>query len=336
MNISQSIKKDYPTVSINENMAALTDSLMPGHYLVVLDEKRKPVGLITYTDYLKNPNGKVANCNFAEFKVCPESKIIETLKLMSRSGKDALPVFMEGEFHGVIRSYDLSQHLSGHLEGYKTLFQKVVHDLRNPIANIIGLSGMLEENLQKPENIELLEMTKEASMHALEILSELLFIERKENEQMGVELTDLNRFFRECLDNLTGILSTKKVELVCELPNEEFLYPIDRLQLKRTVHNIASNAIKFSYPGSKIHVSSMISGKHFTLKIRDRGIGIPLNKQAYIFDKFTPSSRPGTNGEQSTGLGLYFAKTCIERLKGKIWFESTEGEGTTFFIEFPA
>jgi len=336
MNISHIIKTDYPTVSNKEDMVAVADSLIPGHYLVVLDEDKKAVGLITHTDYLKNPNGKVVDCSFAEPKACPEFKITETLKLMSQSGKDALPVFQDDIFEGVVTNIDLNQFLISELERYKLIFQKVAHDIRNPIANIIGLNGMLEENIQKPENIELLEMTKEASMHALDILSELLFIERRDSEQMGVELTELNDFFRESLDNLTGILSPKSIELICELPNEEFLYPIDRLQLKRTIHNIASNAIKFSNPGSKIHVSSIISGKRFTLKIQDRGIGIPLNKQPHIFDKFTHTSRPGTSGEKSTGLGLYFAKTCIERLKGKIWFESIEGEGTTFFIEFPA
>lgn len=317
-------------------MASIAERLLPGHYLVVVDGKKKPVGLITYTDYLKNPNGKVGDCNFAEPKTRPELKIIESLKLMDRSGKDALPVFQNDVFVGVVTNLDLNQFLVSELDRYKLVFQKVAHDIRNPIANIIGLNGMLEENLQKTENIELLEMTQTASLHALDILSELLFIERRESEQMGVELTDLNDFIRECLEDLTGILSHKRIELVCELPKEEFLYPIDRLQLKRTIHNIASNAVKFSNPGSKIHVASLISGKHFTLKISDRGIGIPLNKQPHVFDKFTHASRSGTGGEKSTGLGLYFAKTCIERLKGKIWFESTEGEGTTFFIEFPA
>ena len=123
---------------------------------------------------------------------------------------------------------------------------------------------------------------------------------------------------------------------MCELPNKKFYYNIDRLHLKRTIHNLASNAIKFSHPNSKVHVSSDITGKTFTLKIQDQGIGIPKIKQPYIFDKFTNACRPGTHGEVSTGLGLYFAKICIERLKGKIWFTSAEGQGTIFFIEFTA
>ena len=335
MNISHSIKTDYHTVSNKEDMAALADSLMPGHYLVVVNDQKKVLGLITHIDYLKNPDGKVGDCHFSGPKVSPEFKIVEALKLMSRSGKDALPVFRDDAFEGVVTNFDLNQFLISELDRYKLVFQKVVHDMRNPIANIIGLNSILKENLLKEENIDIIEMTQQASLHALDILSELLFIERRESEQTGVELTDLNGFFRESLDNLKGILSPKSIELVCELPNEEFMYPIDRLQLKRTVHNIASNAIKFSDPGSQIYISSLISGKHFTLTIRDRGIGIPLNKQPHVFDKFTHASRPGTDGEHSTGLGLYFAKTCIERLMGKIWFESTEGEGTTFFIEFP-
>ncbi|MES2874307.1 MAG: ATP-binding protein [Bacteroidota bacterium] len=83
-------------------------------------------------------------------------------------------------------------------------------------------------------------------------------------------------------------------------------------------------------------MSSLISRKRFTVKISDRGIGFPLNKQPYIFEKFSLSSRSGTSGEQSNRLGLLFAKSCIERLKGKIWLESAERMGTTFSIEFPA
>lgn len=334
MNIRQLIKKDYPTVSINDDIASIEKNLTPGSYLVVLNEKLEAIGLISYCDIFNHPAGMVKDCNLSKPPVSPDCKISEVFKLMENACTDVLPVYIDQEFVGVISHHDLTRYMVRQHDRYKLIFQQVVHDLRNPIANIIGLNRLLEENLEKPENIELTTMTKDASIHALDILSGLLFIEKNENEQSGAEITDLNKFIREGLTDLKGILTIKNIQLVCELANEEFYYLIDRLQLKRTIHNLASNAIKFSYPNSKVHVSSMILGKIFTLKIQDQGIGIPLNKQPYIFDQFTPASRPGTSGELSTGLGLYFSKACIERLKGKIWFESIEGQGTTFFVEF--
>lgn len=334
MNISLLIDKNYSSCSILEDMEELFEWLKESNYLVVVNEELKVAGIVNQNDLIAHPTGRIIDFDFSKPTVSPDSSVIDAFNLMVLFSTNCLPVFNKVEFLGVVFINDLTRHLIKEIERYKMVFQEVTHDIRCPIANIISLNGMLEENLEKPENIELLEMSKQASSHALDILSELLLIERSENEQNAVELTDLNDFFRECLDNLKGILSTKKIELICELPNEKFPYLINKVQLKRTVHNITSNAIKFSYPGSKIHVSSIISGKQFTLTIRDRGIGIPLIEQPCIFDQFTHSSRPGTSGEQSTGLGLYFAKSCIERLRGKIWFESTEGQGTTFFVEF--
>lgn len=107
---------------------------------------------------------------------------------------------------------------------------------------------------------------------------------------------------------------------------------IDRNQIKRAVQNVISNAIKFSYTGSVVKISSMTGGDKLTLKVADKGIGIPKNMQSRIFEKFTPAQRVGTSGEPSTGLGLCFTKQSLEQHDGRISFTSKEGKGTTFLI----
>lgn len=334
MNICQLIKKEYLTVLLHEDMPPLANGLTSDFYVVVSNEEMKAVGLLTHYDILNHPKGKVKDSNFLKPPVSPDCEVAEVFNLMEKTGTDTLPVFNQNDFVGVITRNDLTQHLIDQLDRYKLIFQQVTHDLRNPITNIMGLNRLLQENLEKEENLELTEMIREASVHALDILNVLLFMEKKENDQSEIEITELNDFIMDSLINLKGILSTKNIELVCNLSQEKFWYLIDRLHLNRTIHNLASNAIKFSYPNTKIHVSSIILGNTFTFIIQDHGIGIPEHKQAFIFDQFTPASRPGTNGEKSTGLGLYFAKAFIERLKGRIWFDSKEGLGSTFFIEF--
>ncbi|HEY8660181.1 MAG TPA: HAMP domain-containing sensor histidine kinase [Hanamia sp.] len=87
-----------------------------------------------------------------------------------------------------------------------------------------------------------------------------------------------------------------------------------------------------SYPQSTIKVSSKMDGGNLILKIVDGGIGIPIKLQPEIFKKFTIAQRGGTNGEASTGLGLYFSKQCIEQHDGSIYFKSEAGKGTKFYI----
>ena len=92
------------------------------------------------------------------------------------------------------------------------------------------------------------------------------------------------------------------------------------------------NAVKFSYPHSKITVTTKIDDDRLVLKIMDEGMGIPIEDQPEIFKKFTRVGRPGTNGEPSTGLGLCFTKQCIQQYGGSITFVSAEGKGTKFYI----
>lgn len=309
-------------------------SLTPESYLVVLDDDLKAVGFISLSDMANYPKGRIKSLSFLKSPVTPNCEILEALTLMDKLGTNVLPVYLGKEFVGVVCYHELTRQLAKQLDRYRFTLQQVAHDLRNPLLNIIGLTTLLEESLEKPENLTITSMTKESSIHALDIVSGLLFIENKENEPSGTELTDLNEFIKECVNSLRGVLSLKKIDLTCELAPEKFLYQIDRLLLKRAIHNLTSNAIKFSHPGSRIYVSSFIEEKRFVLKITDTGIGIPVQQQAFVFDQFTLTSRPGTAGEKSIGLGLYFVKASIARLGGRIWFESREGEGTTFFIEF--
>ena len=103
----------------------------------------------------------------------------------------------------------------------------------------------------------------------------------------------------------------------------------------RVIDNILTNALKFTPLGGKININISKSNTIALLKIEDNGIGIPLHLQALIFDKFTTAGRRGTSGEKSLGLGMSICKKIVALHQGKIWFESKDNTGTTFFIELP-
>jgi signal transduction histidine kinase len=166
----------------------------------------------------------------------------------------------------------------------------------------------------------------------MDILEDLLFVELDENKPLNLEQTELNSFLRDCIDAQNGICQLKNIYINSNISEDTFIRSIDRLQFKRAIHNVMSNAIKFSSPGSIVKVSSKIENKRIVIKIVDSGIGIPERMQHEIFNKFTSAQRSGTSGEASTGLGLSFTKHCIERHHGTITFKSVEGKGTKFYI----
>jgi two-component system sensor histidine kinase VicK len=105
--------------------------------------------------------------------------------------------------------------------------------------------------------------------------------------------------------------------------------------LARVLDNLLSNAVKFTHPGGQITLSLQQEANKVILKVRDNGVGIPQSLQGSVFEKFTKANRSGTEGETTTGLGLFIAKQIVEWHNGKIWLESREGEGTTFYVELP-
>jgi len=93
--------------------------------------------------------------------------------------------------------------------------------------------------------------------------------------------------------------------------------------------------MKFSQPESEIIISCKFSESDVIIDIKDNGVGIPFGLQDKLFDPFTSSKRTGTSGEHAFGLGLYISKQIVEAHRGKIWFESEDGIGSTFYVSLP-
>jgi len=110
---------------------------------------------------------------------------------------------------------------------------------------------------------------------------------------------------------------------------------IDVERMKIVFANLFNNAINYTPPGGKIIVSLNQTKKEITFSIKDNGIGIPVNQYKRVFTKFFRATNAIRKETEGTGLGLYIAKNIVEAHKGKIWFESRENTGTTFYITLP-
>jgi two-component system, OmpR family, sensor histidine kinase VicK len=127
----------------------------------------------------------------------------------------------------------------------------------------------------------------------------------------------------------------KKIQIKHEFLHSPVYVKANKTKLERVFQNLMTNAIKFSNAGSAISVCVKQEVFSVLIKISDNGIGIPLAMQSEVFNKFTTAKRRGTQGESTTGLGLFISKRIVDVHQGQIWLDSKQDEGTTFYIRLP-
>lgn len=332
MKIAKLIDRDVNSVSVLEDTRDLAAWLKERQYFAVIDEELHTAGIITINDIITDSARNVLDCNFVKPRVTSQQTIVQVFQIMQETGYDFLPVFDSDTFIGVISLIAITDRLVTILSNTKAEYQKAIHDLRNPVANIQGLINLLLENVKDVENSEILHIGNLSCKHALDILEDLIFVELDDSKPMTFLPTEMNDFYSQCVSQQIGLGLLKNITIDTNFDDQKITKNIDRSQLKRAIQNLISNAIKFSYPNNKILVNTTVSKDKIQLKITDYGVGIPQDMRDVVFDKFTTAQRPGTNGEGSTGLGLYFAKQCIESHGGIIIVNSVPNKKTEFHI----
>ncbi|MBC7923261.1 MAG: HAMP domain-containing histidine kinase, partial [Ferruginibacter sp.] len=223
----------------------------------------------------------------------------------------------------------------------ETVMHMLAHDLKSPVNNIKALSGFLRKNLEKlpagegeskDQSHKLINMISDTCDRSYAIIRDLLLIgEFKSNETF--EKADLKVFVESQLTVFEVEAQKKGIKISFHYPEEPVHAHINRDKFARVLENLLSNAVKFTNAGGQVTISLKNKAQRAILQVSDEGIGIPEHLQATIFNRFTKAARKGTEGETTTGLGLYIVKQIVEIHKGKIRVESQENVGTSFFIE---
>lgn len=214
------------------------------------------------------------------------------------------------------------------------ILRTVAHDLRNPLGGIASLiSAMVEDAAYKAEQLELLKIIKETAFDSLELINEILEATDTNPTQLQKLPVDINLLLSNSVELMRFKAAEKNQKIILNaLDSPEFLL-ISREKIWRVISNLISNAIKFSPVGTDICVSILDLKTDIQISVHDQGIGIPESIKNKVFNMFTDAKRPGTLGEKSFGLGLSICRQIIEKHHGKIWFESSPQQGTTFFIK---
>jgi two-component system sensor histidine kinase VicK len=178
---------------------------------------------------------------------------------------------------------------------------------------------------------------QELSKASMDMISDLVRNEFIDSSNVPIRKTRVDvvariksiLFIFKSSETLTG----KNFIFHCD--EEEIHAELDDVKFMQVINNLLYNALKFTKDGGKILVSISEKKETFILSVQDDGIGIPKEFHSIIFDKHTGAGRTGLKGEKTNGLGLSIAKSVVELHHGTIWFESTEGKGTSFYLELP-
>lgn len=213
------------------------------------------------------------------------------------------------------------------------------HQLRSPLSATKWLSDMLRKGdagpLQ-PKQRELADKLFEANERMVVLVNELLNVSRLEagTTKLSPEPTAMNELLAGVIAEHDALLQSRGQKFdYAEVPLPSI--PLDRLLMREVLANVISNASKYSPEGSTVTVRAENDGTQVRISVKDQGIGIPRSAQKQMFRKFFRADNAAKSVVQGTGLGLYVVKSIVELHGGKIWFESEENKGTTFYITIP-
>lgn len=210
----------------------------------------------------------------------------------------------------------------------------VSHEFRTPLSVIEGYATILQSpTLNADERNEYAQNIIESTKQLAKLSSNILLISNLENKELVSENMEfqLDEQLRQSILLLQPIWETKKIEFNIELDHARY-YGNEEL-LTHVWSNLIGNAIKFTPKNGEITISLKKTPNSFVVTIRDTGIGISLDDQRHIFDKFYQADR--SRYTDGNGLGLSLVKRIINLFHGKIALESFPGLGTNFTIELP-
>jgi len=219
-------------------------------------------------------------------------------------------------------------------------FSIIAHDLRSPFNAFLGFTEMMVDEILTMEPSEIKKTAismRNSAVNFYSLLSNLLEWSRM---QRGLTRFEPTRFLllphiEAGIDLITEFAERKKIKIIFNIPEETEVFA-DKYMLECIFRNLLNNAVKFTPRSGKITVSATtVSGSSVEISVKDTGIGMDPQLIENLYRLDVNTSRHGTEGEMSTGLGLNICKDFIEKHGGKLMIESEEGKGSTLKFSVP-
>jgi len=218
-------------------------------------------------------------------------------------------------------------------------FSIIAHDMKSPVNSIKGFSELLIELVEDRDYEKIKEFAGIillSTNRAISLLTNLLEWSQSQSGRMAFnpEYFELYSVLNEVVLLFNGNAEQKFIKIVNEI-DAGVKINADRRMIGSVLRNLISNAIKFTNPGGKITITTVIEENEIVISVADTGVGIKKERLDKLFSISESYSTQGTQKEKGTGLGLILSKEFVEKHNGKIRAESTVGVGTVFYVSLP-
>jgi len=219
------------------------------------------------------------------------------------------------------------------------LTNMLVHDMRGPMGNLINAINTIPLVIGDipPDSpvAQLIDIALRSGKQMQALIDSMLEVSQLEQHEVPLNRTrgDVDTLMRSVEDQLSSMATAKQAELSFEVEGELPVPWIDQDMIRRVLINLVTNAIKYSPRRGQVHIIASESEGHLQFSVTDEGPGIPPEYQWRIFDKFTRVQFQ--DAPSGVGLGLAFCRLAVEAHGGRIWVESTPGQGSTFLFVLP-
>jgi heavy metal sensor kinase len=238
---------------------------------------------------------------------------------------------------------DLLARLDRSFAQQKRFMADASHELRTPVAVICGESEVIlsQPARREAEYRESLDIVLDEGQRLARMVEDLFTMARADAGEYPLILTDfyLDESINECVRSVRSLAAQKELELTCELPSSEIAFRGDEPLIKRMVLNLLHNAIKYTPPKGRVHVSLKENCDHCDVTVRDTGEGIPEYAQSHVFERFFRVDKARSRGDllngSGAGLGLSIAEWAAELHGGRIALDHSDSAGSTFIISLP-
>ena len=228
------------------------------------------------------------------------------------------------------------------IERMKTEFVSLAaHQLRTPLSAIKWTLRMVLDGDLGPiteEQRDFIEKTYNSNERMINLINDLLDVTRIEEGKYLYKpvLTDFEPICQFVINSYREEVERRKLKIEFKKPEKKLpRVKVDVEKIRLAIQNLLENAIRYTKSGGEISVSLRDLKKEIEFSVRDTGVGIPKDQQARVFTKFFRAANVMRMETEGSGLGLFITKNIIEAHGGKIWFESEEGKGTTFYFSLP-
>lgn len=222
----------------------------------------------------------------------------------------------------------------------KTAFlASLSHEIRTPMNGILGFSELLKDgSMSKAEQKEYISIIERSGKRMLSIINDLIDISKIESGHLTLDKipTSINKLLDEVYTFFKPQSEQMGLKFTCfkSLAESDSIIDIDKGKIIQVLTNLINNAFKFTNKGEISFGYDLNQGK-LEFHVKDTGIGIASDMQALVFERFRQANLEISKKHEGSGLGLSISKAFVEKHGGKMWLDSTEGEGSTFYFSLP-